>query len=302
MEHQIKFPRLEELAKRSGGPVADSDYTFKLLQLVDVRDAMSTAIAGINDIFWHHVRDHMNQDAIWRYWMQRDLQLVFDHGQGNLPKWIDRKYISKAPKWKVYYLWMRLIMGFLQWNLFRRKMDFIVQAYPRKSTLKYVTLNTFQLNNDQLLDFRTEFNKMGAILLHPRHQTTFGTQYSLRSLLLVSRIDISHMRMNAEENDVVAFLEYRYKMDAFKQAFHVYSDIFDVLINWLTFDSGVARFGSALDKETLQNPPRAIEYTRILLGGRIQCDGCGSHVPEMRCKHCETYFCDAKCAIKHQVH
>ena len=309
MEHVIKFPRFNDLIKRTGGSEMDSAFVFNMLTQVDVRDAMSAAMASGNQTLWKHVVEHMRQEAIWRYWMERDLKIVFDYKRGDLPTWIDQRYVTDAPKWKVYYLWMRLIIGFLQWNLLRKKWPYFIEGYPPGSTLKYVTLNTIELSptgddffksKPILLDFRKEFKRISPRIMNQRYQAFLGSDYSLSSLLVVSDVNNSRLRLNAD-NDVVAFFM-RYKMDIFEQGFSMYSGIFDFLIDWLKHDSTVGRFGTSIDQKTLQNPPRAIEYTRILLAGRIQCDGCGSHLPEMRCKRCETYFCDDKCAIKHRVH
>lgn len=307
----MKRIKLDDL---SGGSLFDSDYVFEVLKNVDVRDAMRAALASGNDPRWRYVIEHMRKDSIWRYWMKRDMGIVFEHANGELPIWLQP---GRQPSWKVYYLWMRFIIGFVQWNILcGQKMEQILMAYPPNSSIRYVTLNTMELTvvGDQfvrsdkiLLDFRTEFPKILALFRNPASLRPWQTmRYPLDNLLQTSffkpKLSLG-APSNSDRNDIAAFLKQRYKIDATPGMFVVYTEAVDYLLWWLERDT-LQRFSSRNMagepvQSLLNSPPRAMEYTHLLLAGQIQCNMCNSHIPEMKCKHCDTYFCDTKCGTGH---
>ena len=297
---RVSLPDLQILLAQAGGGSFDSAFTFQLLTKVDAKDAMSFAIASGNDPSYHFVADHLRHDAIWKYWMQRDLQLVFDHYDGKLPIWIFKDE-TQQPQWKVYYLWARLVISTYQWLVIHKpQTQRIMRTYPPGSVLKYVSLNTIELaiyHSDSfvrptlmLLDFRIEFPRMFREITRPGWGAT--DYYSTEDLSLLNKF----MPHNVFES-----ISTRFKANQTDGGVQEIANICVLIFGHMTesYGSNLTQMlhVNPFHKTLITHPPRMIEFTRILVGAK--CAWCTSQVPAYRCGECidNRFYCNKQCLL-----
>lgn len=127
------------------------DAAFEILTKIEVRDALSLTIAVANDARFKAFRAVMQSDDVWRFWTLRDLSVVVN-AFGSLQKM--EFNVDDRPRWKVIYLWYRLFVSALQWNIVNR-IDF-GDVFQDGDWWEYAYLNKVRVNG-QLVDFEPLF-------------------------------------------------------------------------------------------------------------------------------------------------
>jgi len=286
--------------------VLTSEVAFEILKQAEVRDAMNFVIASGNDPRVRQIKAVMEQEVIWKYWMIRDLKIVMDLlPNQQLPKWAileaDRQYkASKKPHWKLAYLWYRITVSALQWNLINNQAVFM-ELYPPNSTLEFMYLNTLKLTiggspvqreEVMILDFRVEFIRIYNLLKSLQFTTRDPTDYTYDHFLDTFR---------SQPLDIRHFLSAKYDMSGFGNP-----KLYDTTPYVNLIDSILYSFGDdslVVNNPTLRNPanirdfPRLIEQTKILVG----CFVCDKYIPKYKCSDCNMQLC-GKCSVTEECY
>ncbi len=113
------------------------DLALSILMRVDVRDALHFYIASYKEEKYEKIIEQMNGNLIWMLWTKRDMDVIFR------PEWNVNTVLWETvdkPKWKVYYLWLRLYMLCMQ-------NAFIIKDHP-------VELRRTPSNSDKFIDIK----------------------------------------------------------------------------------------------------------------------------------------------------
>ena len=268
------------------------ELAFELLKQTEVRDAMNFAIASGNDPRVRQIKAVMEQEDIWKYWMNRDLKIIMDLlPNQQLPKWAnleaDRQYnASKKPHWKLAYLWYRISVSALQWNVINNR-NMSMELYPPNSTLEFMYLNTLKLTiggssvqreEVLILDFRDEFIRIYDFLKAQRYVNIEPTDYTYDHLLNVFR---------TQSLDIRQFLSTKYTGDVKLFNLIPYANLIESILFSIT-EHGTDPAWT--DPANIRDFPRLIEQTKILVG----CFVCDKYIPEYKCSDCNMQLC-GKC-------
>jgi len=301
-----KRPRtLEDLVNEGQYAFIDRNLAWILLSKVDAQDAMTFAASTGIDRRFHSLVEVLRENAIWEFWMRRDLAIVYDGLNGN-GAW-DGDFSPEEPKWKTVYLWWRLVMSAYQWNVLTQFWkNGIETIYPEGSTIKLTRLNEIELTNpntgNMILDFRTQFPRMLTLF----NAKTYGKpEYSLKKLNmfhvdspgLSRRGDFGKYlisRFNTAVISVEKYEEILMNMYSILNDNRYYSKSGQLFPNIQRNYNDVKQYGIA---ELFSRPPRLVEETKLLVASCIVC-GHPARFQEDIPVSPPRYFCDKECQIK----
>ena len=265
----------------------NATVAFELLKRVDVRDAMSFSIATGNDPQVAMISHVMQHDDIWQYWFERDLKVIMDELDGS--DWLvaHENVLVDSPKWKVLYLWGRLLISNMQFGFFRSWEPNLVHIYPPNSVIEFNYLNTFtvivdgdRFSNEEVLhmDFREQWDRF-VMKLNPRYYLV--NLYNFETL--VDYIpEPTDYRLLADKYHMV-------QADAEK-----YTNALTALYRWISGYKSTLKCHIG----ALSSIPRLIEKAKILVANRM-CSNCESTSNVgYRCGDCfvePTFYCSSKC-------
>ena len=293
----------------------DKSLAFQLLTKVDVRSAMSFAIASGGDPNYRNIMLHMRQDTIWQFWMERDLKIVNDVLGGELPGWVTMLNSEEArkngynpveaPVWKNVYLWMRLVISARQYRIIEQ---FTAEKFPVTSRFVFVTLNELRIGSD-IFDFRIEFPRFYKAVMENDElwqrleKRPYDTSYTAQNMA-VYRKELTSSR--SEPSYVMSFLM-RFFFENVYISTSAASDyeriIVDISNSLFTYVGPEASYiGQYKDYlwqkpafiHLLSSPPRLIEATRIIVAS---CVSCNTPDAGFQCAHCDKAFCSLQCQI-----
>lgn len=265
MEQSIisKRPKLEEILQ----PHLSLDAKYELLKRADAKDAMNYAISGDRDI----VR-LLRNDNIWKFWFQRDLDIIYTD---EIPNPFPRD--GEQPIWKRWYLWCRLFIGMIQWNIIKTMSPV---AYPPNYTITYVNLNVMKAtkeNKSLYLDFRSEFPRImstikeGYFVYNKVNMFEFASFYIFTQSMKLRYFEID------EGNLVINYLI------AMAEALMELSGIFQDHNNpYLIFHH-----------ERMKESPNMFKLSKYIVVG---CNVCQSTNPQYKCSRCDKPYCSEECA------
>ena len=157
LRKRVRQPTLEEQVALYLDRDITLDEAFKILSQAEVRDAMNWVIGSGGDPRFRNIVRLMREDAIWRYWMQRDMGEVY--GDGQLPLWVRYDAHSRVqspidqPQWKVAYLWYRLT-----YTVYQRRLVNKYIRYLRDSRIPHGRMRLKYLNVVENIDLHQDFN------------------------------------------------------------------------------------------------------------------------------------------------
>ncbi len=121
MESTSKRPKtIEEVLVLYNERYITKDLALSILIQVEVRDALHFYIASYKEQKYEKIIEQMNGNLIWMLWTKRDMEVIFR------PEWNVNTLLWETvdkPKWKVYYLWLRLYVLCMQFELFRTRYE-----------------------------------------------------------------------------------------------------------------------------------------------------------------------------------
>jgi hypothetical protein len=125
---------------------SDNVRILEILKRTDVEEALNLYIAVAGDQAFFKVINIMNTNLIWNYWFQRDMAVIYKFGEWDAETVLWET--EDKPTWKVYYLWFRYYVSWMQFWLLHFDSD--IDKY---SVVKFKYLN-IGIINGKIIDIR----------------------------------------------------------------------------------------------------------------------------------------------------
>lgn len=265
-------PSLETKLALATGPI-NRDIALELLKKAEVQDALNFAIASTKDPRFIKIREVMNEEDIWEYWFKRDLEIV------PLRKLYPSDWITHPLEWKTYYLWYRLAISCLQYDVLQKSS--IMRTYPVETTFKFVRLNVIETNDKKLLDFRTEYLKFGG------RSWEIEEEYNYENLF--------QRAQGIGKNTNITLLKDRYKVEN-KAILNTYLSGLNILHNLSQNGLHFGQYPTDEIKQLLSSPPRLFEETQLLV---TSCLTCGMRGEDLQREETDSsrIFCNEICQL-----
>lgn len=293
MERVKKKPTVAELV--SEYKMIDRNLGFQILKKVEVRDAMKFVIGVGGDKRYRKILEMMRKELIWKYWMQRDLKIIMDVLQNELPKWITVNPIETVkPQWKLCYLWYRLMVGASQWYQLERLKKKDLDMYPEGSTIEYVNLNVLKLTIPKetfgkaetlLLDFRKEYTRIYPVLENENRAIKYRAKF-------VTFIDTSFSLFLKNKG----YVNIERGLNDYIEVLQNLANVIDIGSHPLSpFNVPYTRIRWKLVAQF----PRTPESTTLIVASNI-CAQCSGPDPGFKCgNECGAKYCDKECQKQH---
>jgi len=260
------------------------EIAYSILREAEVRDAMNFLIASGNDPKVRAIQDVMDNDDIWQYWFNRDLQVIIDVTGNAKPAW--------AVSWKVYYLWCRLMVSTAQSTIVDRLNLIEFTPYPPGSVVRFKYLNTITVSvpGDSIVrqetlefDFREQWQRIYNSMPSNRY---FNDDYILWKLFKLVQPESSYKKFLSDRyqfDDMVYLKQYTNVLYSIQNFMQTYNFQEMMMSSQLRSSLG----GQSYVNDIISRAPRLIEKTSII----VACQICNERVPTHVCTMCDQKFC-----------
>ena len=265
----------------------DRHMSFKLLQEMDAREAMNMVIASGNDPRFTFIVAHMNNNDIWRYWMYRDLQIVMDQYNNQLPTNWPVDPSTMALPWKYVYLWSRLVVASMQYSRISLIDRTNISLPVPNIAFKQLNTITMQSNpNTPIVEFDFEDNwSLIYSLSRKAHHPQRVPVYSIMGL--------RQQYVGLSAYYFITQVLYNEKLD------NILGSVISVLYDVISFPTQNIQYNSHQNPveitALLQDYPRFVERTKLI----VACKICDKTTDLKHCGGCmKQVYCSTKCQAK----
>jgi hypothetical protein len=232
--------------------ILNMDVKKKILKRADVMDAMNLAQ---ND---REINEILRDDIIWKKWFKRDLSII----PPIIPQWFPAE--GEFPIWKRYYLWCRLCIGGIQWNIVRRWNNPSILYY----NLNSVTDGSFQRLFESIERLPYTVDIICSSFITPMESIDF------RRFITSNFRDMAYNTNSIEIDRISNTL---------------------MLVKWVLRDVKLGQCVKRSDETALfESSPRIFQYDEKKL--LVACSVCESAESTHRCSSCDKPYCSIECA------
>ena len=277
----------------NGYTFIDKNIAFTLLKQVEVRDAMTFAIAAAKHPKWINIRRIMDEDRIWLEWLKRDMPAIFGDGTRprNYRENIENRMETAAennkldtPVAKTIYLWCRLAVSIWQFEIVDMYNRFVEDDRENKifmGTPSFQYLNVVSFSDGDMMDFGDFFVSMLESDLYLGIVSTDQVLKWLKEnrFKLYQNVGLFGFQTN--------FFKEKYPTMLPKKAKEYVQVQYNILKKYLKTGAGTF---------LPTTYPRLVEETRLIVASPI-CAQCQQEATHM-CAQCRTPYCSQECQVK----
>jgi len=242
------------------------------------------------------ISDIMDSDDIWRYWMHRDLQIVMDKYNNELPtNWPIDPRTMRLP-WKYTYLWSRLVVAAKQ-SLKIEFINFSNTDIP-KITFKSLNIFTVQMTPEspkEEYDYIVNWSLIYS-LTRTQHRSQQVPVYRLAEL---EWMDAKGLKRFLNQRTYGKPKLIRSDSDSFDNVLAYCILLLQKQIQ--TLDRAIQPYlyenaGKSSMLELFQDYPRFLERTRLIVANNI-CSICNQSA-SLKCPVDNKSYCSEECHAK----